>query len=80
MSAIFWKCCGLGSSISIMTDYGLGGSGSNPGGDEIFCQSRPALGPTQLPVKQVPGLFRGKVWPARAAHHSPPSSAVVMEE
>ena len=25
--------------------------GSNPGGDEIFRQSRPALGPTQLSVQ-----------------------------
>jgi len=56
--------------------------GSNPGGDEIFLPSRPALGPTQPPVKWVPGLSRrgGKVRPGRAADHSPPSSAAVMEE
>jgi len=40
-----------GSSVGIATDYGLDGLGSNPGGDEIFCLSRPALGPTQPPVK-----------------------------
>ena len=47
---------GPGSSVGIATDYGLDGPGSNPGGDEIFRPSRPALGP---PVKWVPGLSRG---------------------
>ena len=46
------------SSIGIATDYGLDGPGSNPGRDEIFRPSRPALGPTQPPVKRVPGLSR----------------------
>jgi len=72
--------CGLGSSVSIETDYGLDGQGSNPGGDEIFRASRPALGPTQPPVQWVPGLSRGKVRLGHAADHSPPSSAAVMEE
>ena len=51
--------CGLGSSVGIATDYGLDGLGSNPGGDKIFRQSRPALGPTQPPVKWVLGLSQG---------------------
>jgi len=51
--------CGPGSSVGIATDYGLGGPGSNPRGDEIFRPSRPALEPTQPPVKCVPGPSRG---------------------
>ena len=71
---------GPGSSVGIPTDYGLEGPGSNPGGDEIFCLSRPALGPTQPPVKWYRVFPGGKLLPERAADHSPPSSAAVMEE
>jgi len=49
-------CCVPVSSVGIASEYGLGGPGSNPGGDEIFRPSRPALGPNQSPVKWVPGL------------------------
>ena len=69
-----------GSSVGIATDYGLEGLGSNPGGDEIFHPSRPALGPTQPPVKWVPGFSGDTERPERAAAHSPPPSAAVMEE
>ena len=51
--------CEPGSSVGIAIDYWLDGPGSNPGGDEIFRPSRPALGSTQTPVKWVPGLSRG---------------------
>jgi len=78
-SDIVFISSGPGSSVSIVTNYGLDGPGSNPGGDEISRPSRPALGSTQPPVKWVPGLSWGKVQPRRAADHSPPSSAAVME-
>ena len=64
-NTVFWdmcihvKNCGPCSSVGIATDYGLDGPGSNPGGDEIFRPSSPPLGPTQPPVKWVPGLSRG---------------------
>jgi len=40
----------FGSSVGIATDYGLECPESNPGGDEIFRPSRPALGPTPHPI------------------------------
>ena len=52
-------CGGPVYSVGIATDYELDGPGSNPGADEIFRSFRPALGPTQPPVKWVPGLSRG---------------------
>jgi len=52
-------CSGPGSLVGISTDYGLDGPESNPGGDEIFRPSRPALGPTQPTVKWIPDLSRG---------------------
>ena len=59
MINLLYNVRGPGSSVGIATDYGLVGPGSNPGGDEIFRPSRPAPGPTQTPVKWVPGLPRG---------------------
>jgi len=80
MNYYYYYYCGPGSSVGIATDYGLNGPGSNPGRNEIFRPSRLARRPTQPPVQWVPGLSRGKVRPGRAADHSPPSSAAVMEE
>ena len=56
---LYVSICGLGSSVSIATDYGLDVLGSYPGGDKIFRPSRPALGPTQPPVQWVLGLSQG---------------------
>ena len=42
--------------------------------------SRPALVPTQPPIQGYRVFPGGKVRPGRAADHSPPSSAAVMEE
>jgi hypothetical protein len=72
--------CGPGSSVGIATDYGLDDPGSNPGRDEIFRQSRPALGPTKPPVQWVPVLFRGQSAVGATVDHSLPSRAAVMEE
>ena len=72
--------CGPGSSVGIATNYGLDGPESNPGGDEIFRPSRPALRLTQPPENGYRFFPGGKVQPGRAADHSPPSSAAIMEE
>jgi len=52
---------GPGSSVVIATDYGLDGPGSNPGGDEIFRRSRPALWPTRtMGTGSFPGVKCGR--------------------
>jgi len=40
----------------------MDGPGSIPGGDEIFHQSRPALGSIQPPVKWVPEVEAAGAW------------------
>jgi len=72
--------CGPGSSVGIATDYGLDGSGSNPGGDGVFARPDRPLGPPSLLYNGYRVFPGGKVRPGRAADHSPPSSTAVMEE
>jgi len=47
-SFLFEAYGGPDSSVGIATDYWLDGPGSNPGKNEIFLPSRPALGPPSL--------------------------------
>jgi len=53
------KSGGRGSSVGIVTDYGLDGPGSNPSGDEIFRPSRPANGAHPVSCKMGTGSFPG---------------------
>jgi hypothetical protein len=71
-----------------VSDYGLDDRAigvRSPAGQRIFplpSVSRPALGPTQLPVQWVPGgpFPGGKSAAGGDADHSPPSSAEVENE
>ena len=72
--------CGPGSSVGIASDYGLDGPGSNHGGDEIFRRPDRPWGSPSLLHNGYQVFHGGKVRPGRAADHSPPSSAAVMEE
>ena len=69
-----------GSSVGIATDYGLDGPGSNPEETRFSaCPDQP-WGPPILLYNGYRVYPGGKVRPGRAADHSPPSSAMVMEE
>ena len=70
---------GPGSSVGIATDYGLDCPGLYTGGDEIARPDQP-WGPPSLLYNGYRVFPGGKVRPGRAAEHSPPSSAAVMEE
>jgi len=52
-----------------MIDYEMEGSGSNPGGDEIFRPSRPALRAHPASCKMGRFFPGGKVRAGRAADH-----------
>jgi hypothetical protein len=72
---------GPGSSAGIATGYGLDGPGIEfRWGRDFPHLSRPAVGPPSLQYNGYRVFPGGKVRPGRAADHSPPSSAVVMEE
>ena len=72
---------GWDSSDCITTRYGLDGPGiESRRGRDFPHTSCPALGPTQPPIKWVPGLFpRGVKRPGRDVDHPLPSSAEVKE-
>jgi hypothetical protein len=72
---------GPGSSVGIATDYGLGGPGieSRWGRDFPPGPDRP-WGSLSFLYNGYRVFPRGKVRPGRAAEHSPPSSAEVLEE
>ena len=64
--------CGPHSSVGIAIGYRLDGPGiESRWGRDFPHLSRPALGPTQLPVQWVPGLSRGKERPGRDADPHP---------
>ena len=72
---------GPGSSVGIATELRAGRSGieSRKGRDFPPVQTGPGAHPASCKMG-IPSLSRGKVRPGRAADHSPPSSAAVMEE
>ena len=71
---------GLGSSVCIVTGYGLDGPGSNPGGGEIFHTCPDWLwGPPSLLYNGYQVFPGGKERPGHDADPSPPSSAIGHE-
>jgi hypothetical protein len=68
------------SSVGIAVRYGLDGPGiESRWGRDFPRPSRPALGPTQPPIKWVPGLFPGVKRPGRSVDHPRLSNAEVKE-
>ena len=72
--------CGPGQRSCIATRYGLDDPRiKSPCGGNFPQPSRTPLGPTQLPVQWVPGLFPGVKRTVRGADHPPKSSVEVKE-
>ena len=64
---------GRDSSVGIATRYGLDGPGiESRWGRDFTHLSRPALGPTQPPVRWVPVFLPGVKRPGGGADHPPP--------
>ena len=77
---MFLITCGPGISVGIATDYGLDGPGIETRWGEVFRRPDRPWGPPSLLYNGYRVFPGGKVRPGRAADHSPPSSAAVMEE
>ena len=78
-------CCssdsvmGRDSPVGIATLYDLDGPRiESRWGRDFPRRSRPALGPTQPPVQQAPGLFTGVNRPDRGVEHRLPSTGVLI--
>ena len=69
-----------GSSVGITTNYGLDGPRIESRWGEIFRRPDRPWGPPSLLYNGYRVFPEGKVRPGCAADHSPPSSAVAMEE
>ena len=76
----YLRICGPGSSVGIATDYRLDGPASNPGEARFSARPDRPWGPPRLLYNGYRVFPGGKERPRRAADHSPPSSAAVMEE
>ena len=69
-----------GARIAQVTCYRLDGPGVESRCERDFCYtSIPALGPTQPPIKWVPGISQGVKRPGRGVDHPAPSSAELKE-
>ena len=71
---------GPGSSVGTATDYELDGPGIESRWGGIFRRPDRLWRPPSLRYNGYRVFPGGKVRPERAADHSPPSSAMVLEE